>query len=224
MDHIAHLLSVCSLSHRPVVDVGAGDGVYATQLDAAGAVVTAVEIHENKVANAKSRLPPSIDVRLGVAEALPLEGKSQELACFFFSFHHVPAEAQGGALDEVHRVVKSGGRLHVVEPFPFGTMFDVLKLVEDETTVRTNSHSLLNRMDQDQRFGLLDRTDYTLTREYPSFESFVDKIVLSDPNRSAIFDGVASEMYETFERVIDEVDGARVLHQPCAAYHFEVFG
>lgn len=222
MKHIDYLASIWSLRAKAVVDVGTGDGVYAQELYQEGAFVTAIEIDAVKVSKARDKLPPSVDVKLGKAEQLPVETRSQDLVCFFFSLHHVPVEVQDLAFCEVRRVLKSGGRLHVVEPFPYGTMFEVVRLVEDETSVRTNSHKILGRLDGRAGFKLVSKQEYVLTREYPTFGLLTQKIVRSNPDRSARFEGVAKEMEETYERVVEEENGVRVLHQPCAAYHFAV--
>lgn len=224
MAHIEHLKSLCPLEGLDVVDVGAGDGVYSRQLDAAGAKVTAIEIDPEKVERAKENLPGSIDVKLGAAENLPLTFGSQDLVCLFFSLHHVPIAAQPAAFDEFRRVLGTNGRLHIVEPYPYGTMFDVVRLVADETIVRTISHQLLNHMDRTQRFALENKREYVLTREYPSFEFFLEKIVLPDPARAKTYEAVAPEMADTFDRAVEYLDGRFVLHQPCAAYHFSVTG
>ena len=115
MAHIEYLKSIFSLQGQPVVDVGAGDGVYSRQLHEEGADVTAVEIEAQKVAKAKALLPADIDVRLGSAEQLPLEDGSQQLVCFFFSLHHVPMDLHDAAFSEVCRVSQPGARLHVVD-------------------------------------------------------------------------------------------------------------
>lgn len=222
MAHITHLRSICPLADRTVVDIGAGDGVYSKQLHSEGAQVTAIEIDPEKVSNARSNLAPDINVMLGAAEELPLGSNSQQLACLFFSLHHVPADLHAQAFDEVCRVLEPGGRLHVVEPYPYGTMFDVVRMVEDETDVRAKSHDVLNRLETDRRYRLLDKHDYVLTREYPTFDFFVDKIVRPDPDRSAAYEKVAAEMQTIYDRVVESSDGRKVLHQPCAAYHFEV--
>ena len=206
----------------PVADVGAGDGLYSRDMAQAGARVTAIEVDPGKVRKAKDNLPPDVDVRQGRAEALPLEADSQQLVCFFFSLHHVPVEAQDAALSEVRRVLALGGRLHVVEPYPHGSMFDVVRMVEDETFVRTNSHRILSRLDGGSAFRLIDKHEYVLTREYATFTDFVDRIVRSDPDRSAIFAQVSQAMEETYDNAIEDADGTRVLHQPCAAYHFAI--
>ncbi len=224
MAHIEFLKSLFDPRGKAVADIGAGDGVYSRQLEQEGAVVTALEVDPDKIAKAKASLPASITIRLGRAEALPLQNETQDLACMFFSLHHVPIDVQPAAFDEICRVIKPGGRLHVVEPYPHGSMFDIVRLVEDETFVRTNSHKVLDQLGSDDRFDLVDSKDYVLTREFPSFDFFVGKIVRSDPDRMAAFGQVAAQMERTYDRVIEEVDGARVLHQPCAAYHFTVNG
>ena len=43
-----------------------------------------------------------------------------------------PKKAVGIVKREITRVVKPGGRLHIVEPFPYGSMFDVVRMIEEE--------------------------------------------------------------------------------------------
>lgn len=220
--HISYLRSVYDLVGKDVVDVGAGDGSMLGQLDQSGAVVTGIEIDPAKVESVRNDLSGSISMQVGRAENLPLDDRSMDLACFFFSFHHVPIDAQEKALLEVKRILRPAGRLHVVEPFPHGSMFEVVRMIEDETEVRIRSHCLLNALGDGTDYNLIARKDYILTREYPDFAFFADRIVKSDPGRSAIFPSVRKEMEETFDRVVRNHDGKRVLHQPCAAYHFEI--
>lgn len=222
MTHIEHLKTICELEGLQVVDVGAGDGVYSRDLYAAGAKVIAIEIDPGKVAKAKENLPKNIDVRLGAAEDLPLESGSQDLACLFFSFHHIPVEVQHNAFTEIHRVLGNSGRLHIVEPYPYGTMFEVIRLVEDETLVRSHSHETLSHLDGVDGFWLENKREYVLTREYPTFDAFLKKIVWPDPDRSRAYAKVSSDMEDTFNRSVEILDGQIVLHQPCAAYHFIV--
>lgn len=222
VSHIEYLNSVYSLTNRAVLDVGAGDGTFSRQLERFGANVIGIEIDQGLVDTARANLPEHISLLVGRAEALPVDDSSQDIACFFFSFHHVPIDVQERALAEVRRVLKPGGRLHVVEPFPYGSMFDVVRMVEDETHVRTHSHRLMADLGARPEFNLLARKEYTLTREYPDFEIFLNKIVRSNPDRMAKFATVEDEMREVFIRVREESDGKSVLRQPCAGYHFEL--
>ncbi len=91
MAHVDHLMSFLHLEGLHVVDVGAGDGNFSRQMDAAGAKVTAIEIDSGKVAKAKKNLPSSIIFELGAAEDLPVKTGSQDLVCMFFcsiTFRH----------------------------------------------------------------------------------------------------------------------------------------
>ena len=187
VSHIEYLNSVYNLSNRAVLDVGAGDGTFSRLLEQVGANVTGIEIDQDLVDTARASLPEHISLLVGRAEALPVDDSSQDIACFFFSFHHVPMNVQERALAEIRRVLKPGGRLHVVEPFPYGSMFDVVRMVEDETHVRTHSHRLMADLGARPEFNLLARKEYTLTREYPDFEIFLNKIVRSNPDRMAKF-------------------------------------
>ena len=221
MGHIEHLSTLFDLKNKAVADVGAGSGAFSVQLFQAGANVSAIEIDSDKVAAAKAKLPSDVTVLEGRAEALPLADGSQDLLCYFFSFHHVPQEVQALALQEACRVLKPGGRLHVVEPFPYGSMFDVVRLVEDETEVRTRSHEIMGTLGQgDGAFDLLDKAEYTLSRSYPAFEDFLKQVVRVDPARNRIFEENRAAIEERFEKSLDRSSGGHLLHQPCAAYHF----
>ena len=147
---------------------------------------------------------------------------SADLVCMFFSLHHVPSRAQPAAFSEIRRVLRREGRLHIVEPYPYGTMFDVVRLVEDETVVRTNSHNLLNELGGKTGIILQDKREYILTREFPTFENFLERIVLPDHDRTRAYEAVPDDVADTFMQAVETIDGRAVLHQPCAAYHFLV--
>lgn len=221
MGHIEHLSTLFDLKNKAVADVGAGSGAFSAQLFQAEAIVSAIEIDPDKVAAAREKLPSGIAVLEGRAEALPLADGSQDLLCYFFSFHHVPREVQPRALQEACRVLTPGGRLHIVEPYPYGSMFDVVRLVEDETEVRTRSHEIMATLTQDGgAFEVLDKAEYTLSRSYPAFEDFLKQVVRVDPARNRIFEENRAAIEERFEKSLDRSSGGHHLHQPCAAYHF----
>jgi ubiquinone/menaquinone biosynthesis C-methylase UbiE len=222
MSHLDYLRSIYDFSGRTVADIGAGDGTYSKQLHQAGAEVIAIEVDTAKVETARKNLPDDIKMKVGKAEDLPIATGSIDLACFFFSFHHVPMDVQSLALEEVKRILRPAARLHVVEPFPYGSMFEVVRHVEDETEVRTNSHNILSHLGVRGDFKLVATSKYVLDREYPDFDYLVSKIVSPDSNRAAIFPSVRDEMEQTYLSLISEQPGKHVLHQPCAAYHFEI--
>lgn len=221
MNHLDHLMSLIDLDRLSVVDVGAGDGKFARAFARRGAKVKGIEIDENKVEIARQAAHPDVCILLGRGEALPLEDRLSDLVCFMFSFHHVPDALQEEALDEAWRVLKPGGRLHVLDPRPGGPMSQVLAPLDDETGVRTKSQARLDKLADQGRFSLLSKLDYKITRATPDFESYLSGMIAVDPRRAEKLPAVRAEMEAVFERVVRRTDDGIVLEEPCVAFHFQ---
>ncbi|WP_269531561.1 class I SAM-dependent methyltransferase [Chitinimonas sp. BJYL2] len=102
-----------TLGVRPdtrVLDLGAGTGKFTRSLAATGATVMAVEPVEAMRAQMQAGLP---DVRIyaGTADAIPLADASLDVVVCAQAFHWFATPA---ALDEIHRVLRPGGRLGLV--------------------------------------------------------------------------------------------------------------
>lgn len=224
VNHLDHLTSLIDLDGLAVVDVGAGDGKFARAFAKRGARVTGIEIDEAKVEIARRAEHPKVRILLGRGEDLPLASGSSDLVCFMFSFHHVPQHLQDEALDEAFRVLKPGGRLHVLDPRPGGSMSEVMAPLDDETEVRTRSQARLDRLAKGGRFKPLAVTDYVTRRKTPDFETYLKGIVAVDPRRGAKLPAVRASMQAAFERLGEATEDGVLLEQPCVAYHFEKIG
>lgn len=88
----------------PVLDLAAGTGKLTRALAAAGVRVVAVE----PVAEMRAALPDSVEALDGTAEAIPLDDSSVDLVTVAQAFHWFDGAA---ALAEIHRVLRTGGRL-----------------------------------------------------------------------------------------------------------------
>jgi ubiquinone/menaquinone biosynthesis C-methylase UbiE len=220
MRHIDYLTSICDIRGLDIVDVGAGNGAFLCELQSHGARAVGIEIDAAKVAAVQDQLVGGARMIEGRAEALPFDDRTLDVACFNFSFHHVPAGLHDASLAEVLRVLKPGGRLHVVEPLPEGSMFDVVKLVEDETRVRTQSHARMKRLENEGDFKLAACKAYTLARAFKSFEDFLLRIVAVNPARSEKLPEVKNDMERAFDDFAEHQHGNFTLYQPCIAYHF----
>lgn len=221
MNHLDHLTSLVDLDGLSVVDIGAGDGKFARAFARRGAKVTGIEIDEKKVEIARQAAHPDVRILLGRGEDLPLDDRSSDLVCFMFSFHHVPEQLQEEALGEAFRVLKTGGRLHVLDPRPGGPMSQVLAPLDDETEVRTKSQARLDKLAEKGRFSLLSKLDYNIALATPDFESYLARMIAVDPRRAEKLPAVRAEMEATFERVVRRTDDGIVLEEPCVAYHFQ---
>ena len=218
MSHIRYFKDHVKLTGQRVIDIGAGSGAISELIAGEGALVTGVEIDRDKVRRARHSNSPKLKIIEGRSEELPVAGSSFDIASYFFSFHHVSIRAQAKSIEETHRVLIGNGLLYVVEPYPYGSMFEVVKLVEDETFVRTNSHRFLDGLAaKGELFRLISRRDYTLSRSYPTFEDFEKQVISVDPARTAEFRKNEAPIRAAFCR---QSKGS-ILDQPCAAYLFE---
>ena len=220
--HLMHLRSICDLPGKNILDIGAGNGATAVELGKEGALVTGIEIDEAKVLAVQKNLPFNVNLILGKAENLPIGDGTQDVVCFFFSFHHVPIDLHDLAIGEASRVLKPDGRLHVVDPLIDGTMSEVLKFVEDETHVRTVSHARMNSLTSETRFTLVNSVEYNVERSFKDFNEFVQHVVAVDAARAAILPSVRTEMKAAFLELSMKNNDRYSFLQPCRAYHFEL--
>jgi ArsR family transcriptional regulator len=123
--HLHALLSLIDPA-LTVGDLGCGTGQVTELLAPHVAKVIAVDGSTDMVQAARKRLKglhPStstraaqVDVRRGDMEALPIDDAQLDVAMVALVLHHVPDPAR--ALAEVHRVLKCGGRVMIVDMLP----------------------------------------------------------------------------------------------------------
>lgn len=88
-----------------ILDLGCGDGQLTQRIVAAGARVAAIDASPEMIAAARSR---GIDAQEGSAESLPFADRSFDAVFSNAVLHWV--RGQDAMMDEVHRVLKPGGR------------------------------------------------------------------------------------------------------------------
>jgi ubiquinone/menaquinone biosynthesis C-methylase UbiE/DNA-binding transcriptional ArsR family regulator len=99
-------------------DLGCGTGQVSELIAPHVAKVVAVDGSTDMVQAARKRLKGlhQVDVRRGDMEALPIDDGQLDVAMTALVLHHVPEPAR--ALAEMHRVVKRGGRVLIVDMLP----------------------------------------------------------------------------------------------------------
>jgi SAM-dependent methyltransferase len=108
IDYIVNTLDLDT--HSRVLDLGAGTGIFARQIAARVARVTAVEPSAPMRAALSAR-SPSIDVLEGRDVSIPLKDASVDAVVVAQAFHWFDAPR---ALVEIHRVLAEGGGLALV--------------------------------------------------------------------------------------------------------------
>jgi SAM-dependent methyltransferase len=101
---------IAALTPASLCDVGCGAGTLLTHAHSIGIAATGIEPDAAKVAEANGR---GLDIRLGAAEALPLQDGAFDLVTFENSLHHVTEI--GRALSEAMRVARRG--VVIVDPW-----------------------------------------------------------------------------------------------------------
>jgi SAM-dependent methyltransferase len=176
------------IAGRTVVDIGCGDGAIVRRLRAAGADALGVDID---VSTAKQRDPDGRYLQ-GGAQELPLDDASVDVAILFKSLHHVPDPH--AAFPELHRVVR--GEVFIAEPFPpAGDFFELLRPVDDETTVRNNAQQAIENA---KGFERTSTFDYELTITLDSFDALKDMVLGADPTRAERFAELELQLREAF--------------------------
>jgi ubiquinone/menaquinone biosynthesis C-methylase UbiE/DNA-binding HxlR family transcriptional regulator len=101
-------------------DLGCGTGAVSAELARYAGRVIAVDESKAMLSAARRRLAgvPNVELRTGALEALPLADGELDAAVLSLVLHYVPDPA--AALAEVHRAVKPGGRLVIVDMVAHG--------------------------------------------------------------------------------------------------------
>ena len=105
--------------HR-VLEIGCGTGNLTLRAKAGQPDATVAGLDPDEAALARARRKARrrrLDVHLdrGTADALPHPDASTDRVLSAFMLHHVPAGDRGQALREVHRVLRPGGELHLLD-------------------------------------------------------------------------------------------------------------
>jgi ubiquinone/menaquinone biosynthesis C-methylase UbiE len=115
-----HLHAMLSLIDPALTvgDLGCGTGQASELVAPHVSKVIAVDGSTDMVQAARKRLKGlhQVEVRRGDMEALPIDDEQLDVAMTALVLHHVPEPAR--ALAEMHRVVKCGGRVMIVDMLP----------------------------------------------------------------------------------------------------------
>lgn len=97
-----------------LLDVGCGTGAILSQVSS-GVSRCGIDLSPQMIERAKETLKEQAELVVGDAEALPWQDETFDTVCCTFSFHHYPKPEK--VLAEMNRVLKSGGRLILADPW-----------------------------------------------------------------------------------------------------------
>jgi SAM-dependent methyltransferase len=183
-DELDVLGDLVPLAGQRIIELGCGNARLARSLVLrhAGSQVVGLEVdavqHTKNVSSPQERLL----FVAGSAEAVPFPDAVFDGAMMLKSLHHVPLDGMDAALAEVARVVKPGGWFYVSEPIFGGALNQIVRLYNDENTVRRAAQDALDRALAagtqweavgERRFAqpahFKDRAEFEQRMLYPSF-------------------------------------------------------
>jgi SAM-dependent methyltransferase len=209
---------VGDLAGRRLAEVGCGHGALARRLAGLGARVIGLDPQQTAVTAAMAAdLESGVQWAAAAGQALPLADGSLDDVLYFNALHHVPADDLDAALAEAHRALKPGGRLLAVEPIAAGPLFELTRVVEDETAVRAAADDALARAHAGAAWRLVTRREYSAPVKYAGFQAFRDGLVKVDPAREAAVAAQEDWLRARFAAWAREADGAFWLDQPTRA-------
>jgi SAM-dependent methyltransferase len=145
-DELDVLAELVPLAGQRIIEPGCGAAALARALLARhpDSRVTGLEVDERQ--HAKNLAAPQAGLQFiaAGAQSIPCADASFDLALMLKSLHHVPMDSMALALGEVARVLRAGGHLYVSEPVYDGPLNDVIRLFNDEGTVRAAAQAALD--------------------------------------------------------------------------------
>jgi ubiquinone/menaquinone biosynthesis C-methylase UbiE len=199
-DELDLLADLVPLTGQRIIELGCGNARLARALlqRHAGSQLVGLEVdavqHAKNIANPQERLL----FMAGSAEAIPFPDASFDGAMMLKSLHHVPLDGMDQALTEVARVLKPGGWFYVSEPIFGGALNEIVRLYNDENTVRRAAQAALDRALEAGRFWefaaerrfaqpthFRDWTEFEQRMLYPSFADHFITPALAERVRAA---------------------------------------
>jgi ubiquinone/menaquinone biosynthesis C-methylase UbiE len=141
------------------------------------AKVVGIEVDDRQLA--KNLLEPAERLRFerAGAEAIPFGDASFDGAMMLKSLHHVPMALMDQALSEIARVLRPGGWLYVSEPVYAGPLNELIRLFNDEGTVRAAAQAALDRAIACGQWLAAAEQHFEMPVRFASFEQFEQRMM-----------------------------------------------
>lgn len=209
-DELSVLADLVSLAGQDIIELGCGAARLARQLldRYHDAQVTGLEVDARQ--HAKNLAAPRERLRFVAAgaEAIPFPDASFDLALMLKSLHHVPMASMARALGEVARVLRPGGHLYSSEPVYAGALNEIVRLFNDEGTVRAAAQAALDEALRTDAWEQVAERRFEMPVSYRDFADFEQRMMRPTFADHRIDDAKLAEVRAVFEPHCGP-DGAR---------------
>lgn len=209
-DELSVLADLVPLAGQDIIELGCGAARLARQLldRYHDAQVTGLEVDARQ--HAKNLAAPRERLRFVAAgaEAIPFPDASFDLALMLKSLHHVPMASMARALGEVARVLRPGGHLYSSEPVYAGALNEIVRLFNDEGTVRAAAQAALDEALRTGAWEQVAERRFEMPVSYRDFADFEQRMMRPTFADHRIDDPKLAEVRAEFEPHCGP-DGAR---------------
>ncbi|WP_341893522.1 methyltransferase domain-containing protein [Variovorax sp. YR752] len=200
-DELEVLSSLVPLDAQRIIELGCGAAHLARSLLARypACTVTALEVDERQHAKNLAAPQERLTFLAAGAQAIPAADASFDLALMLKSLHHVPQPLMARALGEAARVLRPGGHLYVSEPVYAGPFNELIRLFNDEGTVRAAAQSAVDEVLLDGAWEQLAQRRFDMPVQFRDFADFEQRMMRPTFADHAIDDQKLATVRRAFE-------------------------
>jgi SAM-dependent methyltransferase len=196
------LASMLPLPGAQLIELGCGAARLASALVERfpDAHVTGLEVDERQLAkNLAAPATPGLTFVNAGAQAIPFADARFDGALMLKSLHHVPSGLMAQALAEVARVLKAGGWLYVSEPVYAGPLNEIMRLFNDEGSVRAAAQRALDVALQTGVWQAADERHFEMPVFFADFATFEQRMMRPTYANHQIDDTLHTAIRQRFE-------------------------
>ena len=123
------------LVNKNILEIGCGNGRISSLLSVESGSLIAIDPDEKMIRKAKTHIS-GVDFRIGSGEKLNFPDSFFDLVIFTLSLHHQNSQK---AIREAARVLKTGGRILVIEPVVEGEIEQVFAFLHNENNEKRDA-------------------------------------------------------------------------------------
>jgi len=202
------------LAGARVLELGCGAAFWTRRLAEHFPIEQLVATEVDQIQHQKNLLIddlPQVEFRSGGAEAIDLPDASMDIVIMLKSLHHVPLELMDRALREIHRVLKPGGLAYISEPIYAGQFNEILRLFNDEKSVREAAFQALKKAVERGDFSLQDEIFFQSETFFRDFAEFERRILFPSHSDHKVDTALHQQVKAAFEPYLTP-QGARFIN------------
>lgn len=163
-----------------LLELGCGAAFTTRQLAESFPVDQIIALEVDRIQHEKNLLIPdlpNVSFQYGGAQSIDLPDASVDAVIMLKSLHHVAVDDMDVAFAEIARVLRPGGLAYISEPVYAGAFNDILRLFNDEKSVREAAFLATCRAVESGLFQLTRELHFFGTTRFNGFEEFEHRVL-----------------------------------------------